>query len=233
VIELATSAAHVVVESLVALELGATDDHHLARVLRLRPGEVVTATDGCGSWRVARWTGGGLAADGSIQFQRQPEPSVTVAFGLVKGDRAEWIVQKVTEIGVDRIVPVVTERCVVRWEGERALSQVERLRRIAREAAMQSRRVWLPIVEEVATLPAVLARPGAARADFGGDWLASRPMLDVSLVVVGPEGGWSATERGLSGPCVRLGEHVLRTETAAVVAGCLLTHHRRVERAAH
>lgn len=227
-IELAGSAAHVVVDSLAALDLSETDDHHLTRVLRLRIGQVVSATDGRGSWRMAQWTGRGLEANGPLEFQRRPTPSVAVGFGLVKGDRADWIVQKLTEIGVDQIVPLVTERCVVRWEGERAVGQVERLRRIAREAVMQSRRVWLPVVEAVTTLPAVLTRPGAAMADFGGAWLSSLRSLEVSLVVVGPEGGWSATERGLSGRRVCLSDHVLRTETAALVAGSLLIDQRRV-----
>ena len=104
------------------------------------------------------------------------DPPVTVAFAPPKGDRPEWAVQKLTELGVDRIVPLVAARSVVRWTGDRAAAPVERLRRVAREAAMQSRRAWLPVVEEPSSFAAVAARPGAALAVAGGD----PPSLDAA-----------------------------------------------------
>jgi 16S rRNA (uracil1498-N3)-methyltransferase len=67
-------------------------------------------------------------------------PPLTVAFAVLKGERNEMVVQKLTELGIDRIVPVLAERCVVRWDTVRAQRQHERLERVAREAAMQSRR---------------------------------------------------------------------------------------------
>jgi 16S rRNA (uracil1498-N3)-methyltransferase len=230
VIELAGSAAHVVVDDLDALELTSVDEHHLARVLRLRVAEAVSATDGRGGYRWCRWNGQGLDADGERQHEARPEPSIGVGFGLVKGDRVEWIVQKLTELGVDRIIPVACERSVVHWEGERGRSQVARLVRIAREACMQSRRVWLPEVLEVTPAAVLLVRPGVARADADGAWPDPAGALPWTTVVVGPEGGWSVTERGTGGPAVRLGEHILRTETAAVVAGALLASSRRLGR---
>ena len=230
-IELAGSAAHVVVDDLDALELRSVDEHHLARVLRLRGAEAVTATDGRGGYRWCRWNGHGLDADGDCLREVRPEPAIGVGFGLVKGDRAEWIVQKLTELGVDRIIPLACERSVVRWEGERGRAQVARLARIAREACMQSRRVWLPEVAEVTPAAVLLAEPGVARADVDGAWPDPSATVPWSTVVVGPEGGWSATERGGEGPVVRLGEHVLRTETAALVAGALLAGFRRLGRA--
>ena len=75
-----------------------------------------------------------------------------MAFAPVKGERPEWVVQKLTELGIDRIVPLRTERSVVRWTGERGQATVERLRRVAREAAAQCRRVWLPEVGDTAAL---------------------------------------------------------------------------------
>jgi 16S rRNA (uracil1498-N3)-methyltransferase len=227
VIELAGSAAHVIVESLASPELSDDDVHHLSRVLRLRAGERVSATDGRGSWRWCEWNGGALETVGETRHVPAPMAEIGVAFALVKGDRVEWIVQKLTEIGVDRIVPMTTLRCVVRWDERQAATHLERLRRVARSAAMQSRRVWLPAVEPVRTLGEVLARPGAAPADLDGTWLSATSRLEVSLVVVGPEGGWDATEReGFINP-VLLSEQVLRSETAAICAATVLQERRR------
>jgi 16S rRNA (uracil1498-N3)-methyltransferase len=110
---------------------------------------------------------------------------------------------------------------VVRWEGERGTNAVERLRRVAREASAQCRRVWLPLVTEVVTFGDVadLAAPGAVvLAQLSGD----RPRADHTVVAVGPEGGWSAAELGTGLPTVGFGLSVLRAETAAVMAGALM-----------
>ena len=145
-------------------------------------------------------------------------PVVTVAFAVVKGQRPEWAVQKLTEIGVDRIVPLLAARSVVRWPPGESGAPLARLRRVAREAAMQSRRAWLPAVEGVAAFSAVAAEAGAALAHPGG----APPTLDRPVVLVGPEGGWDDTELAAGPPLVGLGPSVLRAETAAVVAGALL-----------
>lgn len=220
-----SSSAHVFVADLDAPELDADDRHHLGRVLRLRPGEAVSASDGRGAWRPCTWTGdgadGGLEVAGSVERVAAPAPAITVAFAPVKGDRPEWVVQKLTEVGVDRIVVLATARSVVRWEGERAAKQVGRLARVAREAAMQSRRVWLPSVEGVV--------PFAEAAGWTGDVVAlaepggAPPSLDRPVVLVGPEGGWSPDELAADVARVDLGPTVLRAETAAVAAGVLLS----------
>ena len=141
-----------------------------------------------------------------------------MAFALTKGERPEWAVQKLTEAGVDRLVPFVAARSVARWDAGRAAGHGERLRRVAREAAVQSRRLWLPVVEDVAGFAGVAARPGAALAQRGG----GPPSLEHPVVLVGPEGGWSDEELAAGLPNVGLGPHVLRAETAAVAAGVLL-----------
>ncbi len=211
--------AHVFVADLGAPSLEEGDRHHLERVLRLRPGETVTASDGAGRWVSCRFIGGGdLAVTGEVVVEAAADPPITVAFAPPKGDRPEWAVQKLTELGVDRIVPLLAARSVVRWTGDRASAPVERLRRVAREAAMQSRRAWLPVVEELSAFVALAARPGAALAVAGG----APPSLDRPVVLVGPEGGWDDEELGAGLPTVGLGPNVLRTETAAVAAGALL-----------
>jgi 16S rRNA (uracil1498-N3)-methyltransferase len=188
-------------------------------VLRLRAGDEVTVSDGAGGWRACQF---GVELEPLADVIREPRPSppVTVAFAVVKGSRPEWAVQKLTEVGVDRIVPLVAARSVVRWSP--GSGHLDRLRRVAREAAMQSRRVWLPGVDDATPFAALAAEAGAVVAHPGG----GPPSLDRPVVLVGPEGGWDEAELAAAGaaavPRLDLGPHILRTETAAVVAGVLL-----------
>jgi 16S rRNA (uracil1498-N3)-methyltransferase len=237
VIDLADSAAHVVVDDVAAPVLGDADRHHLSRVLRLRSGERVTVTDGRGAWQWCVWSGEDLRSDGDGGSVPPPAYDIGVALALIKGDRLDWAVQKLTELGVDRILPMAAEHGVVRWTADKARTNVDRLRRIAHEAAMQSRRVRLPIIEDVVPVADVLSRPGVVRADFGGiEWSEAPASVWAAdpatprIVAVGPEGGWSASERSVGGPVVGLGDEVLRAETAAISAGVLLAHTRRSTR---
>jgi 16S rRNA (uracil1498-N3)-methyltransferase len=173
--------------------------------------------DGAGAWRRCRF-GDPLEPVGEVLRVPRPDPLVTVGFTPVKGDRPEWAVQKLTELSVDRIVVLRTERSVVLWEGERAAHHLERLARIAREAAMQSRRAWLPELVGVVGLGEALTEPGAVLADAGGRTLTEGDRT----VLCGPEGGWSEAEAASSPDRVGLGPTVLRAETAAVAAGALL-----------
>ena len=143
------------------------DRRHLERVLRVRPGDPLTVSDGIGGWRPCRF-GDDLAVDGSIVRLAAPAPALTIGFALVKGERPELVVQKLTELGVDRIVPFAAERSVVRWSEDRAGAHVERLRRVAREASMQSRRCWLPEVIDPQSFEQVAGAPGVVLADRGG-----------------------------------------------------------------
>ena len=212
-------AAHIVVDDVEAPALDPQDAHHLSSVLRLRPGEPVGATDGMGAWRPCRYqTGGVLEPDGAVVREVRPGPPLTVAFAPVKGDRPEWAVQKLTELGVDRIVLMHTDRSVVRWEQPRASSHLARLRKVARQALMQSRGCWLPEISGVLAFSALAGRRGTARAARGG----LPPSLSFPTVLVGPEGGWSPAEEAQRLPAVALGPGVMRSETAAVAAGVLL-----------
>lgn len=211
------SAAHVFVDDVDAPALSTDDRHHLERVLRLRAGELVTVSDGRGRWRWGR-VAAGIEPVGDVVVEPAPSPALTVAFAVLKGDRNELIVQKLTELGIDRIVPMTTERCVVRWDADRADRHRERLGRVAREAAMQSRRVWLPEVAPVAPFSA-FAGPSVARCVLEG----SPPSAGLTTLLVGPEGGWSDTEDDSPLHRVRIGENILRSETAAITAGAILT----------
>jgi 16S rRNA (uracil1498-N3)-methyltransferase len=130
------------------------------------------------------------------------------------------VVQKLTEAGVDCIAVLGSARAVVRWDGDRLAKAMDRLARVAREAAAQSRRAWLPelaayagpgaLATHVAPARLVLAQPGGPPLGAG-----------TSAVAVGPEGGWDDAE--VAGvPCVGLGPTILRAETAALAAGLLM-----------
>lgn len=209
----------VFVEDLHAPELAPGDHHHLARALRLRVGDELTLADGSGRWRVAHFA---ARPEPAGPVEEEPEGAaphgVTVAFAPVKGDRPEWAVQKLTELGVDRIVVLEAERSVVRWDEARAVRNLARLRRIAREAAMQSRRLRLPEVDGVVPVRSMLAAPGVALADPDG----RAPRAGDRVVAVGPEGGWSPSELGTAGERIALPGGILRAETAAVVAAAVL-----------
>jgi 16S rRNA (uracil1498-N3)-methyltransferase len=211
---------HVFVVDIEHPVLDADDRHHLARVLRVRRGDPLTVSDGNGRWRACRF-GDDLEIAGDVARVPAPEPALTVGFAPVKGDRPELVVQKLTELGVDRIVPFLAERSVVRWEGERARRNVERLRKVAREAAMQSRRCRLPEVSELCAFADVVVndRGAVALAEREGQ----RPSLLCRTVLIGPEGGWSRSELAMRLPLVALGDQVLRAETAAITAGGVLT----------
>jgi 16S rRNA (uracil1498-N3)-methyltransferase len=211
------TAAHVLVADLSVPTLAPDDAHHLASALRLRPGEEVGATDGRGGYVPCAYSGPGqLEPTGPVVVAPARSPRLMVGFVPVKGDRPEWVVQKLTELGVDEIVLLSSARSVVRWEGAKAASHIERLARVARSALMQSRGVWLPDLSGVAPYSSI---SGSAVAQMGGGPVGP----EVHSILVGPEGGWDAVELSTAGTVVGLGDGVLRAETAAVAAGVLMT----------
>ena len=203
-------------------KLDPADAHHLDKVLRLHRGEAVGATDGRGGYLPCVYQGSGvLRPDGPVAHEAPRTPTLTVGFAPVKGDRPDWAVQKLTELGVDRVVLFPTHRTVVRWQADRSAPHVERLRRVARSAVMQSRQCWLPHIDVLDGWRSLLvdaADGGLALAQPGAPGICR----GVHTVLVGPEGGWTPQELAEARSQVGLGEAVLRTETAAVAAGVLL-----------
>lgn len=199
--------------------LSDTDHHHAARVLRCRVGEEVTVCDGAGRWRRCRWDDGGLVVVGEAVSETAPPELRCVAFSPVKGAKPEFVVQKLTELGVERIVVLSTDRSVVRHDATRWARLAERLVAVAREAGMQSRRAFLPSIEVgVEFSEFVAAMPAVVLADRGGRALS----WSDRCIAIGPEGGWSDEERARVTDRVSLAEGVLRAETAAIAAGVLM-----------
>lgn len=217
------ASAHVLVDDVRSPALDDRDAHHVFRVLRVRDGETVTVTDGRGAWRACRAAGDAVEPVGEAAWVPRREPRVEIGFAIPKQDRPEWIVQKLTELGVDRIVLLHAERSVVRWSADRAEKHLAKLRRVAAEALQQSRGVWLPEIAGPFAATEVLSASHAAEpgAPVAVDEVEAGPD-GVRRVAIGPEGGWSATEIAVAAGTVRIGTNVLRVETAALVAGAHL-----------
>lgn len=214
------AAAHVRVADVTDPALDEGSAHHLFRVLRVRPGESITVTDGAGRWRPCRAEREHVVPDGDAVCEPAPTAPLTVAVAVPKADRPEWLVRKITEIGIDRLVWLDCRRSAVRWDDARAAKVRHRLDRAVTEASLQSRRVWFPAIE--GPLPASDVLGAAVAAEPGG-----RPLSAGDRVVaVGPEGGWDPAELAMTPDTVDLGPHVLRVETAALVAAAELVRLR-------
>jgi len=209
------ASAHVIVDNLEVPELDEHDAHHLFRVLRLRPGAVVTATDGAGRWRECRAEGGnGIVPNGSVVTEARANTALGVAFVPVKAEKPETTIRQLVELGIDEIFVLAPTRRSVAGSRDRLNDRADR---IVREACMQSRRVFLPTVHLGVHLVDVCALGGAALADpNGGD------IGDARILIVGPEGGFESDEVADGLAKVSIGPAVLRAETAAIVAGARL-----------
>jgi 16S rRNA (uracil1498-N3)-methyltransferase len=222
--ELRRSAAHVFVEDVQQPVVDDRDAHHL-RVLRVRIGERVTVSDGYGSWRACRLSeGSALEPEGDVVHVPPRSRPLSIAFVPVAASRSDWTVQKLTELGLDRIIVVESARCVVRWDDTKRARNLERFRQVAREASMQSRRVHLPHVLWGGSATELARQEGVGVADPAG----SDPIGSVETILVGPEGGWDPEELTAARRCVHLGATVLRADTAALVAATLLVALRPV-----
>lgn len=206
--------------------------NHLARVLRLRAGDSIDLFNGDGRDYAARLVGGGrqLAAQvlaAGAPAAAEPTLQTTLLQGLARGEKMDWIIQKATEIGVSRIVPVTCQRSTLRLQGERARKRLEHWRRVAISACEQCGRARIPVIEPAQPLPAAAAGIDGLRlmldpeAGDGPAAVAAQLAGEVTLAI-GPEGGFDHSEIALLDSLgwrgLRLGARILRTETAAIVA---------------
>ena len=210
---------------------------HAATVRRIRPGEALVISDGAGALAdcvVESAEKRTLTARVTVRRTAvRPAPPVTVAQAIPKSERAELAVELATEAGADGFLAWQADRCVARWDGDRADKGLRRWRAVARSAARQSRRPWIPDVEGPLSTTELARRVGEQVA-AGGLVLAlhesaERPLADLPvaqapsvMLIIGPEGGISDAEldrlAAAGATAVRLGPTVLRTSTAAAVA---------------
>jgi 16S rRNA (uracil1498-N3)-methyltransferase len=229
---------------------------HLRRVLRLKAGDEAFVFDGAGREYACIVAPGDeddrraetatLEVRGEVESQSPESPlDLTLAVALLKGEKFDLVVQKATELGARRIVPVETKRADVRLlrEGRDAAERVARWRRLALEAAKQSGRARLPEISAPVELASLLGRAGGAAevneerrlffTERGGRGLAEtvrawteRPTRLIALV--GAEGGWDDEEIARASAAgwlaVTFGGRILRAETAAIVVTGLLQH---------
>ncbi|MFN0186864.1 MAG: 16S rRNA (uracil(1498)-N(3))-methyltransferase [Aquabacterium sp.] len=215
------------------------------QVLRLQPGAVIVLFDGTGGqWpaRVLRMARQAVEVEVGAHepLEREPQRSVTLAFGMPANDRMDTLIEKATELGATSLQPLVTERSVLRVAGDRAVRKAAHWQAVAAAACEQCGRNRMPTIAEPATLVAwlgalpppgtatsrlLLSAPGAAGAAGGAAAQSLQGGGDV-LVLSGPEGGLSAAEhaaarsRGFIDHS--LGPRVLRADTAPLAALVLL-----------
>lgn len=212
------------------------ETHHLARVLRLGPGDLVLATDGRGHEYTVRIETLGASATGAIleivQRSRESPLAVTLVQAVPKGNKMEAIIRAATELGVTRIVAALTARTVVTREEDRWRERARRWQRVAREAAKQCGRAVLPQVVGPVSLPHALEAEEHTQLRIClwegeqrpfDEVLRGAPRAPGSIaMVVGPEGGLSLDEvehaRDRGWAIAGLGPRILRTETASLVA---------------
>lgn len=219
------------------VELAGEPFHHLVHVLRARRGDRVTLFDGAG--REAEATVETLGEAGATlcagEPREVPRPAVdlTLLLGLLKGEKMDLVVQKGTELGMTRLVPLAVAHAVVRLDEARHGGRLARWEKIAREAARQCGRADVPeITPVVAPDEAFRAATGLRLCFHEREPAPLAPLLvgapPAATLAVGPEGGFSSAEiaaaRHTGFHVVSLGPRVLRAETAAIAALAICSH---------
>lgn len=219
-----------------------SDTVHLARVLRLRPGDRVEVCDGRGKGYRVLLSKIAPAAEGIIEEEfpvaAEPLVSVTLVQGIPKGDKMELIIKKCTELGVKGIIPFRAERSVVRLDPDRLEQKNLRWQKVAREAAKQCMRGEIPVVWRPMSLPEIFSvmPPGALgimpweeeREVSLKEVLRQTKGAKEIFLFIGPEGGFSQREveqaKSRCVATVSLGRRILRTETAALAVVAMVLY---------
>jgi 16S rRNA (uracil1498-N3)-methyltransferase len=216
---------------------------HLIRVLRAQAGMECDMVAGDRVWRavISGVTGDAVRFTLLSEVEAEPALPVTLLLSIFRFDRMEWIIEKATELGAERFIPMTARRSE-KHLAQAAPARVERWRRVAREAAKQSRRSDVPVVEDVVSLKSAVhiraAQPGLnlllAEQERAKTLYAvmqsalQQPTMERPAVnfAVGPEGGWTAEEESLftseGWESVSLGPRILRAETAGITAMALI-----------
>jgi 16S rRNA (uracil1498-N3)-methyltransferase len=207
--------------------------HHMVRVLRLDADSAVTLFDGTGGEYAARVES--IRKDAVLvevgaraATERESPLAVTLAQGVSRGERMDWVIQKATELGVRRIVPLITERSVVRLDARQAQKKSQHWRGIAIAACEQCGRNRLPELAAPEDLLRYLASEASKEtlrlllSPAGTLRIGALDPQKKSTLLIGPEGGLTTAERAAAITQgfveVQLGPRILRTETAAIAA---------------
>ncbi|MEZ0267029.1 MAG: 16S rRNA (uracil(1498)-N(3))-methyltransferase [Phycisphaerae bacterium] len=228
------------------LALPADQAHHARDVLRLGEGAVVelfTADGRVAEARLARVSGDGVVAEvHHVREAARGGVRLTIASAVPKAARGDWMIEKLSELGVARFVPLQTERSIVHPEGR---GKLERWERLAAESAKQCRRAGVMEIADLARVEKLVAADGGAKGYLStgdrvvglGEWVAnpSGRALQVTqlqdgfeeiVLLVGPEGGWSEKETAAFDKAgltpLGLGATILRVETAAIAAAAVV-----------
>lgn len=220
------------------VRIGGSDFNHIYRVLRLETGEEIIVCSGDGldhlvEIREFRDNEVLAAIKESYRNKNEPELQVTLAQGIPKKGNMELIIQKCTELGIQRIIPLFTERTIVKLDEKKQEKKRERWQKIAEEAAKQSRRGIIPLIDkfyklqelenifaefDLVIIPWEEEQGQGLRSALEKEDLKEKKRI---LIIIGPEGGFSGGEvetvRKSGGIPVSLGPRILRTETAGFV----------------
>jgi 16S rRNA (uracil1498-N3)-methyltransferase len=225
-----------------AFDLPERESRHAAQVLRLEPGDELTVLDGAGGVLLCEVASVTKRAVQVVVRQRQQRPALLCAITLLqaipKGPAFETIVQKATELGAARIIPVLSERVVAQIAARDAAAKVEKWQQIAIESVKQCGSPWLPVIEPPAPFADVIKRaPHAALTFVSSLENGSRSLHDCvpqttrpanAAIWIGPEGDFTPAEYAAicatGAQPITLGPLVLRADTAAIASLALLNH---------
>ena len=216
--------------------ISGSDANHLARSLRAKRGDKITAVDGTGNCAILElinFDKETIKAKRIGELQKiVVEKKIVLADCLPKQNRFDNIIEKATELGVEKIIPLISERTIARPGGNRAQNKIERWQRIAKEAAEQCARDTIPEIETLRELDDWLKEipPPDEETLFLFCWeleqnTTVREVLSLNkdkniIVLIGPEGGFSEREvsgiKSAGGVSVSLGKRILKTDTAAI-----------------
>ncbi|MFL6561843.1 MAG: 16S rRNA (uracil(1498)-N(3))-methyltransferase [Bacillus sp. (in: firmicutes)] len=224
------------------------DRHHIVKVMRMQLGDQIICVDPEGKQAVcalAEITDTSVVAD-VVQWKDEVSElpiSITIASGLPKGDKLEWIIQKGTELGAHQFLPFSAARSVVKWDEKKAAKKIDRWQKIAKEAAEQSHRAFLPEVSSAISFKELLSKGkdfeyklvAFEEESRNGETSVFASTLNKMskgnslLLVFGPEGGLSDAEvqqlKNNDFAVCGLGPRILRTETAPLYALAAISYH--------
>ena len=217
------------------IDLPTSGAEHVVRVLRMQVGQSLTVFNGDGrdhAAEVTRIDKRGVAVritSAGVAISAESPLQITLAQGIARGEKMDWIVQKATELGVHQIVPVITERTEVKLDAERAHRRVAHWQSIVTSACEQSGRAVVPGVASPIKLTdwcARLGKNGGVRLSLDPQSAVSPRQLELdgrsATLIVGPEGGLAKNDLALLAQAeffgLRLGPRILRTETAGIAA---------------